>query len=104
MFWLHQGSNNTPSISQKGIESTLKRIQGVVIFEDDVLVNRNTKEQFDKRMVAAKSRPREKSFKINEKKSNSKPFNNAIFLGYYISKEEIAPDPTHVHSNRLLGW
>ena len=55
-----------------------------------------TKEQFDKRTLAVKSRLREKNFTINEKKSNSKPVDSISFLGYSISKEGIAPDPKHV--------
>ena len=54
------------------------------------------KEQFDKRMLAVKSRLREKSFTINENKSNSKPVDSVSFLGYSISKKGIAPDPKHV--------
>ena len=88
-----QGLKNSFSIFQNCIESTLKGIKGVVIFQDDLLVYVNTKEQFDKRMVAVKSRLREKNFTINEKRSNSKPVDSVSFLGYSISKEGIAPDP-----------
>ena len=66
-----------------------------MIFQD-VLVYGTTKEQFEKRVLAVKSRLREKSFTINEKKSNSKPVDSVSFLGYSISKEGIAPDPKHV--------
>ena len=37
-----------------------------------------------------------KKITINEKKSNSKPVSSVNFLGYSVSKEEIAPDPKHV--------
>ena len=87
---------NSSSIFQICIESTLKGIKGVVIFQDDVLVYGTTKEQFDKRMLAVKSLLREKNFTINEKKSNSKPVDSVSFLGYSISKEGITPDPKHV--------
>ena len=93
---LPQGLKNSFSIFQNCIESTLKGIKGFVIFQDKVLVYRTTKAQFDKRMLAVKSRLREKNFAFNEKKSNSKPVGSVSFLGYSISKEEIAPDPTHV--------
>ena len=65
-------------------------------FQDDVLVYVTTKERFDKRRLAVKSRLREKNFTIDEKKSNSKPVDSASFLGYSISKEGIAPDLKHV--------
>ena len=116
MCRLPQGLKNSSSIFQNCIESTLKGIKGVVIFQDDVLVHGTTKEQFDKRMLAVKSRLREKNFTINETKSNSKPVESVSFLGYSISKEEIAPDPkndeikkmqkhqlTTNNSNSLLG-
>ena len=73
------------AIFQNWIESTLKGIKGVVIFQDDVLMYGTTKEQLDKRMLAVKSRLREKNFTINEKKSNSKPVDSVRFLGYSIS-------------------
>ena len=87
---------NSSSIFQNCIESTLKGIKGVVIFQGDVLVYGTTKDQYEKRMLAVKSRLREKNFTINEKKSNSKPVSSVSFLGYSVSKEGIAPDPKHV--------
>ena len=99
MCQLPQGLKNSSSIFQNCIESTLKGIKGVVIFQDDVLVYGTNKEQFDKRMLAVKSRLREKNFTTNEKKSNSKPVNSVSFLGYSISKEGIEPDPKHVEKN-----
>ena len=93
---LPQGLKNSSSIFQNCIESTLKGIKGVVIFQDDVLVYGTTKDQYEKRMLAVKSRLREKIFTINEKKSNSKPVSSVSFLGYTVSKEGIAPNPKHV--------
>ena len=117
MCRLPQGLKNLSLSFQNCIQSTLKGIESVVIFRDDVLVHRTTKEQIDKRMLAVKSRLREKNFTINEKKSNSKPVNSVSFLRYSISKKGITPDPKHVEkikmqkhqlttnkSNRLLGW
>ena len=115
MCQLPQGLKKSSSIFQNCVESTLKGIKGVVIFQDDLLVYVTTKEQFDKRMLAIKSRPHEKNLTINEKKSNSKPVDSLSFFGCSISKEGIAPDPKHVekktqthqlttnNSNRLLG-
>ena len=67
-----------------------------MIFQDDILVHGTTEEQFDKRMLAVKSRLHEKNFTDNEKKSNSKPVESVSFLKYSTSKEEIAQDPKHV--------
>ena len=91
-----KGFKNYSSIFQNCIESTLKGINGVVIFQDDVLVYGTTKKQFDKRMLAVKSRLHEKNVTVFEKKSNSKPVDSVSFLGYSISKERIAPDPKQV--------
>ena len=96
MCRLPQSLKNSSSTFQNCIESTLKGIKGVVIFQDDVLVYGTTKDQYEKRMLAVKSRLREKKFTINEKKSNSKPVSSVSFLGYYVLKEGIAPDPKHV--------
>ena len=63
-----------------------------------MLVYVTTKEQFDKRMLAVRSRLREKNLTINEKKSNSKPVDSVSFLGYSISKEGKEPDPKHVEN------
>ena len=59
------------------------------------------KEQLDKRMLAVKSRLREKNFTNNEKKSNSKQVNSVNFLEYSISKEGIATDPKHVEKTKM---
>ena len=93
MCQLPQELRNPSSIFQNCIESTLKGINGAMIFQDDVLVNRTTNEQFYKRLLALKSRLVEKNFTINKKKSNSRPVDSVNFLGYSISKEGIATDP-----------
>ena len=49
-----------------------------------------------KRMLAVKSRQREKNLTINERKFNSKPVLCANFFDYSVSKEGIAPNPIHV--------
>ena len=101
MCQLPKGLKNSSSIFQNCIESTLKGIKGVVIFQDDVLVYRTTKEQLDKRMLVVKSRLLEKNVTINEKKSNLKPVDSDSFLGYCISKEGIAPDPKHAEKIKM---
>ena len=101
MCRLPQGLKNSSSIFQNCIESTLKGIKGVVIFQDDVLVYGTTKDQYEKRMLAVKSRLREKNFTIDENKTNSKPVSIVSFLGYSVSKEGIAPDPKHVEKIKM---
>ena len=48
MCRLPQGLRNSSSIFQNFIESTLKGIKGVIIFQDDVLVYGTTKDQYEK--------------------------------------------------------
>ena len=74
MCRLPHGLKNSSSIFENCIESTLKGIKGVVIFQDDVLVYGTAKHQYEKRMLAVKSRLPEKNFTINEKKSNQNQF------------------------------
>ena len=95
MCKLPQGLNNSSSIFQNRIEPTLKGIKGVVIFQNDVLVDGTTKDQYEERRLAVDSRLFEKKFTINEKKSNSKTVSSVSFLNYSVSKEGIAPDPKH---------
>ena len=55
MSRLPLGLKSSSSIFQNCIEFTLKVIKGVVTFQDNVLVYGNTKEQFDKRMLATRA-------------------------------------------------
>ena len=59
-----------------------------MIFQDDVLVYGTTKEQFDKRMLAVKSRLREKNLTINEENSNSKPVDSGNFWDTLLERKE----------------
>ena len=88
MCLLAQGLKNFSSIFQKCIESTLKGIKSVVIFQEDVLVYGTTKKQFDKRMLAVKSRLREKNLTFKKKKSNSKPVDRVSFWDTPFRREE----------------
>ena len=96
MCRIPQGLKNSSSTFQNCIESTLKGIKSVVMFQDDVLVYGTTKEQFDKKKVAVKCRIREKNFTINEKKSNSKPVDRVSFWDTPFQKKGIAPDAKHI--------
>ena len=64
---LSQGLKTSSSIFQNSIESTLKGIKSVVIFQNDVLVCGTTKEQLDKKLLAVKIRLLKKNFTIKEK-------------------------------------
>ena len=51
-------------------------------------------------MPAAESRLHDKNFAVNELKFNTEQVSSVIFLGYFVSKERIAPDPKNVEKNR----
>ena len=62
MCRLPQGLGNASSIFRSCINSKLKRIKGVLIFQHNMLVNGITMEQFNNIMLAVKSQVREKNF------------------------------------------
>ena len=68
MCQLPQVLKYSSSIFQNCMESTLKGIKSVLDFQDNVLVYGTSKEQFHKRMLAAKSRLRDENSTIDEKK------------------------------------
>ena len=86
MYRLPRGFKNSSSIFQSWIESTLKRIKGVLIFQDDLLVYGTTEEQYEKRMLGVKSQLCEKNFTLNGRKTNAKPVSSVSFLDYSVSK------------------
>ena len=79
---------------------TLKGIKAVVNFQDDVLLYRTTKEQYEKRLLAFKSPLREKNFTINEKQSDFKAISSVSFLGYSDSKKKQEPNLQQVDKMR----
>ena len=80
MCRLPQGSKISSSVFQNCSESTLKGMEGDVIFENNFLLYGTTEEQFDRRMLAVKSRLLEKNFTIYEKKNNLKPVDSVSFF------------------------
>ena len=74
------------------IETALKEIKGVVIFQEDVLTHPAIREQLEKKnRLNVKSRFREKQITINEAQANLKLLNSINFLGYNISGEVVQP-------------
>ena len=110
---LPQGLKNLSLIFQDCIQSTLKVIKGVVIFQDNVSVCGTTKEEFDRRVFAVRVDYMRNTLLLKRKKFNSKLVDS--FLGYHFSNEKNAPHPKHNvektqkhqlttnNSNRFLG-
>ena len=53
-------------------------------------------------MLAVKSQQSEKKLTITANKSNFQPVSSVNFLGYSVSKEEIAPNAKHIEKIKIL--
>ena len=93
MCQLPQGLKNSSSIFQNCIESTLKGIKGVFIFQDNLLVYGATKEQFDKRMLDFKCQLREKILLLVRKSLTQNQWIALIFWDTPIQRRELHQIP-----------
>ena len=92
---MQQGLKNAASIFQQAIEGILKGLQGLIVYQDDIMVYGRTEAELNKRFNAVKERLSSRNLTINEKKSVS--FSKSVsFLGYEISAEGIKPGSKHV--------
>ena len=92
---LQMGMKNASAIFQRAIETVLKGVQGVVIYQDDVLVHAPTKSQLHKRLDAVKKRLMERNVTVNKDKC-VEICNSVKFLGHIFSDKGISPDPSLV--------
>ena len=95
MLRLPKGMKNSSAIFQRVMESTLKDIPGIVIFQDDILLHAPSSDTLAKRLTAVLNRLDEKGVTVNRSKSI---FNatEVKFLGHLISSTGIRPDPAIV--------
>jgi len=92
---LQMGMKNASAIFQKCIESILKGIDGVVVYQDDVLLFAQTETQIKRIMKRVNQRLRDNNVTINVDKSVL-PTNSLKFLGYIFSSEGMKSDPSLV--------
>ena len=88
---LQMGMRNSSSIFQRCIEQITKGLEGLIIYQDDILIAAKTKSELENRVKNLKSRLDEWDVTINMKKSIEYA-EKITFLGYEISKEGIYPD------------
>ena len=95
------GIENSSSFFHNCIESTLRGIKGCVeSFKTMCWSMEQPKISSTRECLQSRVNCVRKFFTITENKSNSKPFDSVIFLGYSISKKGIAPDPKNVEKNK----
>lgn len=92
---LQMGMKNSSYLFQRVMETILKDIKGILIYQDDIAVFAPDKETLNKRLNTVLLRLKEKNVTLNESKCIN--FADEItFLGYKISAKGIEPD------NRLV--
>lgn len=89
---LPKGMKNSSALFQRAMESILKDIPGVIIYQDDILVHAETSDQLARRVTSVLRRFEEKNVAINKSKSvlNSSKIR---FLGHLLTPEGVRPDP-----------
>ena len=92
---LQQGLKNGAAIFQLAIEEVLKKLDGCVAYQDDILLIGVTEAELRKRYNFVKERLVAKNFTVNENKCVS--FSTMLsFLGYEVSTEDVKPEQKHV--------
>ena len=92
MTRLPKGMKNSAAVFQRVIESLLRGIAGVVVYQDDILVHAPTSDQLAKHLNAVFRRLEEKGVTVNQSKSVlNTP--EVKFLGHLVSSAGISPDP-----------
>ena len=88
---LQMGMKNSAAIFQRVIEQALHGLDGVLVYQDDVAVYGETEAQRDKRVLAVRTRLRERGFTLNEEKcvTNVDELN---FLGFRVNEKGVAID------------
>lgn len=89
---LQMGMKNSSAIFQRCMESILKNIEGVIIYQDDILVCAESKRQLKKRLGLIFQRLQEQSVTLNKEKCVTET-DSLRFLGFLITKDGIKPDP-----------
>jgi len=82
---------NASSIFQRCIETVLKGIKGIVVYQDDVLICADTDNQLKRQIKQVMERLRENNVTVNAEKC-VRPTSSLKFLGYIFSAEGIKTD------------
>ena len=88
---LQMGMKNASAIFQRCIEHIVKGLNGVIAYQDDVLVCADSSSQLNKRLSQLRKRLQEYNVTVNEKKCVEET-DSLNFLGFIFSKAGIKPD------------
>ena len=92
MMRLPKGLKNSAAIFQRVMETILKNIPGVKIYQDDILIHAPSSDSLAKRVSSVFKRLEEKDITVNSSKSVLNA-TEVKFLGHHISSSGIRPDP-----------
>ena len=93
---LQMGMKNSSAIFQKCMEQILKEIDGVIIYQDDIMICAESERQLKKRLGLVYKRLEEYEVTLNREKCVSST-DSLKFLGFIFSKEGIKPDKSLTH-------
>ena len=89
------GISSASEIFQREMMTLLDGLDGVIVYQDDVLVHGTTVKQHDDRLDAVLNRIIASGLRLNENKCKIRQ-NSLAFLGHIIDKDGCRPDPDKV--------
>ena len=92
MTHLPKGLKNSSAIFQRVMETILKDLPGVIIYQDDVLIHAPSSDLLAKRLSSIISRLQQKNVIVNQEKSVMLA-KEVKFLGHLVFADGIKPDP-----------
>ena len=88
---LQMGMKNSSCIFQRVMETILKDLKGILIYQDDIAVFAENELSLNKRLNSVKKRLQEKGISLNEAKCIER-VDEISFLGFNVSATGIRPD------------
>ena len=92
---LPYGITSASEIHQRKMMEILGGMNGVEIYQDDVIVHGKTEDEHDKRLEKVINIIKDSGLRLNKKKSLFGQ-SSLKFLGHYISKDGVRPDPDKI--------
>ena len=89
---LPKGMKNSSSIFQRVMEKILKDLDGILIYQDDILIHGKDSNELARRVSNVYERLHQKNVTINREKSQI-DCDSIKFLGHLISADGVKPDP-----------
>ena len=96
------GISSVPELFKHRMSTTLDGLEGVVCLMDDMMIHGKTREEHDKRVLAALERLQKHGITLNKEKC-SFATDSVRFLGHIIGKEGVRVDPEKVRGIRDLA-